>query len=147
MEQLRTEVNQLLAELARSLGLPSITLDEHNRCVLLFDEKLMINIEFSEEQQSLMVYSYLCENPLEARELVLEKLLEANFDLYASVRACFSLEKQSQSLFLTQSWSLPLKSPEVFEEELASFVETVETWQTKIQQIVSETEDRLELET
>ena len=60
------------------MGLPGLSLDENNHCVLLFDDKVVLNMELNEEKELLIIYSYLGEVPFEGRENIFESLLESN---------------------------------------------------------------------
>ena len=132
---MKKEVNKLLKSLGKSLGLKNLILDDNNHCILLFDEKIVLNLELKEETERLVVYAYVGEVPLEDRENVFECLLEANCFWKETGGATIGIDKQSQTIVLAYSVDLPLKKPEAFEENLASFVEVVETWVDRLEKM------------
>lgn len=143
---MREEVNKLLDGLGKALNLPGLSLDDNNHCILLFDEKIVLNIDLDEEGSKLVTYAYIGEVPLDCREKVLEKALEGNFFWNETDGGTLGIDKQSQSLVLAKSFDLPLKEPELFEEILAGFVEVVEKWIIKIETLAEEAERSKELE-
>jgi hypothetical protein len=141
---MRGTINGLLKRIGKSLGIPDLALDENNHCILLFDEKIVLNIDLDEEGKKLVTYAYIGEVPLECRELVLEKALEGNFFWNETDGGTLGIDRQSQSLVLAKAFGLPLKDSKVFEESLASFVEVVEKWITRIETLSKEVMDRME---
>ena len=108
-------------------------MDENNHCILLFDEKIVLNIDLDEEGSKLVIYAYVGEIPLDCREAIFEKALEGNFFWNETDGGTLGIDKQSQSLVLAKAFSLPLQNIELFEDQLASFVEIVEKWIGRIE--------------
>lgn len=142
----RLEVNRLLKELGKVLDLSSLELDSNNHCLILFDDKIVLNLELDESDGALIVYAYVSVVPFTAKELILEILLEANFFWKISNGSTFAIDKQTQTLVLEQKFSLPLKDPGHFQDTLALFVDVVEAWMKRIDDICTETEALLEEE-
>jgi hypothetical protein len=140
----KEEVNCLLQKLGKILDLSSLTLDSNNHCLILFDDKIVLNLELSEEDQALIIYSYISVVPFAGKELVLEILLEANFFWKISNGATFALDKQTQTLVLEQKFSLPLVNFNSFEDNLAVFVDVAEAWIERIDGICTEAEMLIE---
>jgi hypothetical protein len=142
----RKEVNRLLKELGKTLEVTSLALNEENHCLILFDDKIVLNFELNEEEGSLVIYSYISVVPFAGKELILEILLEANFFWKISHGATFAIDKQTQTLILQQKFSLPLAHPERFEDDLGIFVDVVDAWMKRIDDICTEAEMLLEAE-
>ncbi|MDR1906855.1 MAG: type III secretion system chaperone [Puniceicoccales bacterium] len=140
----KKEVNDLLKELGKVLDLSSLVLDMNNHCLILFDDKIVLNLELQEEMGALIVYSYISIVPFAGKELILEILLEANFFWKISHGATFAIDKQTQTLVLQKKFPLPLAKPESFQDELGVFVDVVEAWMKRIDNICSEAEMLLE---
>ncbi|MDR2807146.1 MAG: type III secretion system chaperone [Puniceicoccales bacterium] len=136
----KNEVNHLLQELAKVLDLSSLTLDSNNHCLILFDDKIVLNLELNEEEGALIVYSYISVVPFMGKELVLEVLLEANFFWKVSNGATFAIDKQTQTLVLQKKFLLPLADSNAFEDDLAVFVDVVDAWMKRIDEICTEAE-------
>lgn len=139
----QTEVNGLLKQLGKILDLP-LELDANNRCLILLDEKIVLNLELDEERHELIVYAYISVVPFAAKELVLGILLEANFFWRISNGSTFALDKQTQTLVLQRKFELPLREVENFEDDIAVFVDVAEAWMKRIDDICSEAELLLE---
>jgi hypothetical protein len=140
----REEVNVLLGELGKALDLSSLKLDANNHCLILFDDKIVLNLELQEEEGALIVYSYISIVPFAGKELILEILLEANFFWKISHGATFAIDKQTQTLVLEQKFPIPLIKMENFQDELGLFVDVAEAWMKRIDDICNEAEMNLE---
>jgi hypothetical protein len=138
---LRSEVNGILARLARSLHLDELSLDNNLHCMLMFDDKIILNLELDEKHEHLISYSYIGEVPLVGRENIFEKLLEPNFFWNGTNGMTIGIDKQSQTVVLMMRFQLPLKSAENFEENLADFVDTTEFWMHKLSTMTQEAEE------
>ena len=130
---MKEKVNELLRHIGEGLSLPDLCLDENNHCILLFDEKIVLNIDLDEEGSKLVIYAYVGEIPLDCREAIFEKALEGNIFWNETDGGTLGIDKQSQSLVLAKAFSLPLQNIELFEDQLASFVEIVEKWIGRIE--------------
>ena len=130
---MKEKVNELLRHIGEGLSLPDLCLDENNHCILLFDEKIVLNIDLDEEGSKLVIYGYVGEITLDCREAIFEKALEGNFFWNETDGGTLGIDKQSQSLVLAKAFSLPLQNIELFEDQLASFVEIVEKWIGRIE--------------
>ena len=140
----KSEVNRLLKQLGKVLNLSSLELDVNNHCLILFDDKIVINLELDEEKGELIVFAYISVVPFAAKEMILEILLEANYFWKVSHGSTFAIDKQTQTLVLEQKFPLPLAQSENFEDTLGIFVDVVETWMKRIDEICTEAESLLE---
>lgn len=137
----KAEANRILAQLAKSLHLSELSLDNNLHCMLMFDDKIVLNLELDEKYEQLIAYAYLGEVPLVGRENIFEKLLETNFFWNATNGMTIGIDKQSQTMVMLMRFELPLKQPEVFEEHLADFVDTTEFWMHKLSAMAQEAEE------
>lgn len=133
---MKEHVNELLKHIGDGLNLPNLCLDDNNHCILLFDEKIVLNMDFDQEGNKLVIYAYIGEIPLECREIVFEKALEGNFFWNETDGGTLGVDKQSQSLVLAKSYTLPIEKFNDFEDQLASFVEIVEKWIVRIETFI-----------
>lgn len=140
---MKDHVNELLNHIGEGLSLPELSLDDNNHCILLFDEKIVLNIDFDEEGNKLVIYAYIGEIPLECREAIFEKALEGNFFWNETDGGTLGIDKQSQSLVLAKAFALPLENFNQFEDQLATFVEVVEKWINRIELFLRDAEERL----
>jgi len=137
---MKEHVNELLKHIGEGLNLPDLCLDDNNHCILLFDEKIVLNMDLDEEGNKLVIYAYIGEIPLECRETIFEKALEGNFFWNETDGGTLGIDKQSQSLVIAKSFLLPLKDFNAFEDQLATFVEVVEKWINRIEQFLKDVE-------
>jgi hypothetical protein len=142
----KVEVDVLLHGLGKVMNLPGLSLDSHNRCILIFDEKIVVNIELDEGSGALVMYSYVSVSPFEGRERIFEVLLEANFFWKDSGSTTFSIDKQTQTIVMSYKFELPLKDPEGFEDSIGSFVDNVESWAKRIEGMALEAEALVQAE-
>ena len=141
---MKEHVNELLKHIGEGLNLPELCLDDNGHCILLFDEKIVLNMDFDEKGEKLVIYAYIGEIPLECREVIFEKALEGNFFWNETHGGTLGIDKQSQSLVLAKSFSLPLNDFNIFEDQLASFVEIVEKWISRIENYLKSAEEHSE---
>jgi hypothetical protein len=133
-------VDSLLQMIGKSLDLPGLSLDTNGHCVLLFDDKVVLNMELDSEKELLIIYSYLGEVPFEGREIIFEALLESNLFWKDTQGATIGIDKQTQTVVLAFPMELPLKRKENFEERLALFVDITESWINRLEKMATEAE-------
>jgi hypothetical protein len=137
---LREYVNGLLQEIGKSLDLPGLVLDENDHCVLLFDDKVVLNMELDNDKELLIIYSYIGEVPFEGRETIFEALLESNLFWKDTQGATIGIDRQTQTVVLAFPIELPLKRKENFEERLALFVDITESWINRLEKMSTDAE-------
>ena len=140
--ELKAHVNEVLKRIGDGQGLSDLCLDENNHCMLLFDEKIVLNMDLDEAGQLLVIYAYIGEVPIECRDAVYQKALEGNFFWNETEGSTLGLDKQSQSLVLARAFELPLTDMTAFEDRLGVFVEVVEKWMVRIERFVKESTER-----
>lgn len=140
MISFRKEVDVLLGHLAKSLNLAELSLDENNHCMLLFDDKVVLNMEFNEDRGILVVYSYIGEVPFEGRENIFEALLESNCFWQETEGATIGIDKHTQTVVLSYPFELPVSNTKSFEERLAIFVDTTESWMERLEKMAHDAE-------
>lgn len=143
---LKKHVNEILKHIGDGQNLPDLCLDENSHCMLLFDERIVLNMDLDEPGSLLVIYAYIGEVPIECREPVYQKALEGNFFWNETEGATLGLDKQSQSLVLAKSFRLPMADINSFEDQLAVFVEVVEKWMARIERFVKENAEYAEKE-
>ncbi|MDR0351185.1 MAG: type III secretion system chaperone [Puniceicoccales bacterium] len=136
----KVEVDVLLHDLGKIMNLQGLSLDSHNRCILIFDEKIVVNLELNEITGELILYSYVAAVPFEGKERIFEFLLESNFFWKDSKGATLSIDKQTQTIVMSYKFCLPLKDPEKFEDSLGFFVDNVESWAKRVESMALDAE-------
>ena len=59
--ELKAHVNEVLKRIGDGQGLSDLCLDENNHCMLLFDEKIVLNMDLDEAGKLLVIYAYIGE--------------------------------------------------------------------------------------
>jgi len=126
-------IEDILKELGNQMGLPNLKLDENKVCRLIFDKKYTVDIEASEDEKIVHIYSAMCIIPPENREPLYEALGEANLFGRGTGGAVFALDKEMGEVLLFKTLVLDKTDYQDFVNELESFVNHVEAWTDKIE--------------
>lgn len=130
----RTLAQDLLNQLGNTLTVGPLTLDERTRsCVLLFDGDLVINIEYDDSTERLVLASYLAELPATGAEPLLRELLAANLYWHRTRGATLGLEEGTGGILLTYAHAVSDLDGPKLEAVLHNFVHQAERWTTRIQ--------------
>lgn len=140
---LKEHVNEVLKRIGDEQGLADLCLDENNHCMLLFDERIVLNMDLDEAGKLLVVYAYIGDVPRECREAIWQKALEGNFFWKETEGSTLGLDKQSQSLVSARAFALPLTDIAAFGDCLGVFVEVVEKWMARIERFVKEHDEQI----
>ncbi len=138
----RALADQLLAELGDTLTLRELKLDEAtNSCILLFEDNLVLNIEFDDASGRLLFSSYLGELPEENAEPLLRELMTANLYWHRTAGATLGLEEDTGGVILSQTHEVGELDRPGFEKVVETFVNQAEKWSGRIASRVA-TSDR-----
>ena len=131
----KQNVEENLQHFAESIGLGELSLNEHDACGLCFDDTLIVNMEYLEEDEALVFVSSV--KPMDAhddaRTQLYEKLLSLNLQHHSMQGAFIALNHDKTEVLLIRSM-LASSDYGNFESTLEKFVNTLE-W------IVSEVEN------
>lgn len=126
---------QLLDGFGKTLTVGALSLDERtNSCVLLFDEQLVINIEFDEQTQRLVLSSYLHELPATGAEPLLRELLAANLYWHRTNGATLCLEEGTGGVLLIYAHGVAGLDLPGFETVMQNFANQAERWTRRLAQ-------------
>lgn len=126
---------QLLDGFGKTLTVGALALDEYtSSCVLIFDEQLVINIEYDEQTQRLVLSSYLHELPATGAEPLLRELLAANLYWHRTNGATLCLEEGTGGVILAYAHSVSDLDAPGFEALLENFVNQAERWKSRLAQ-------------
>ncbi len=118
-----------LDQLAEELKLEeALVLDEKNQCFLMFDESMLVEMEFKSTEK-IFIFKANLGNVSEARlQQIYPKLLEANVQWKETNGATLGLQQYSEKVLLTQSVSIESCDYNLFYKLLENFVNTFEFW-------------------
>jgi hypothetical protein len=130
---------QLLTQLGRALSLDSLALDEKSQsCVLLFDDQLVVNIEFDSQTDRLVFSAYLHEIPAQGAESLLRELMSANLYWHRTGGATLCLEEGTGGVILVYGHSVGELDSASVEAVLENFVNQAQKWGGRLKKLVVE---------
>ncbi|MCY4177085.1 MAG: type III secretion system chaperone [Endozoicomonadaceae bacterium] len=125
----RQNVEENLKRFAEGIGLGELALNEHKACGLCFDDKLIVNIEYLEEDEALVFVSsaHALEAHLQDAEklALLDKGMFINLQHHSMQGAYMALNHDKTEVLLIRSMSAALDYG-AFESTLEKFVNTLE---------------------
>ena len=131
----KQNVEENLQHFAESIGLGELALNEHDACGLCFDDTLIVNMEYLEEDEALVFVSSV--KPMDAHDdaktELYQKLLSLNLQHHSMQGAFHALNHDQSEVLLIRSM-LASSDYGNFESTLEKFVNTLE-W------VVSEVEN------
>ena len=125
----RQNVEENLQRFAEGIGLGELKLNEHGACGLCFDDTLIVNMEYLEEDESLVFVSAV--KPVEAhaqaedKKDLFEKLLFLNLQHHSMQGAYMALNHDKTETLLIRSMPASIDYGS-FESNLEKFVNTLE---------------------
>jgi hypothetical protein len=122
------QVQLLLRDLGRLVGLNDLALDADGRCSLLVDERAEVEISFVDGEDHLILAARLGELPADAPPERYATLLDANFFWRGTNGGTLGVERDSRTVALLDT--VPLAGLDVgrLEARLGTFVDTAEEW-------------------
>ncbi len=132
MDVFQDWLNQLAQEL--KLG-EKLVLDEKNRCFLLFDETMLVEMEYRPDSSTFQFKGNLGNIPENKIKEIYPKLLESNLGWKETNSATLGLQQYSDKVLLVQN--IPMESCDYihFNKHLESFVNTFEYWIKNLQDL------------
>ena len=123
----KQNVEENLQHFAESIGLGELNLNEHDACGLCFDDTLIVNMEYLEEDEALVFVSSV--KPMDAHDdaktQLFEKLLSLNLQHHSMQGAFIALNHDKTEVLLIRSM-LASSDYGNFESTLEKFVNTLE---------------------
>ena len=130
----------LLNELGQHMGIGELNLDNDGYCALQFDEDIVINFQYWQDEQQLVIYADL--GVPASGEQLYSALLEANLFWRLTLGATLSLsgdEPPHVIIALKQAWQS--QNAVDLAVTLERFVNTVEDW---MEMVRKDTDDAIE---
>ena len=131
----REMANQLIKGLGETLTVPDMQLNEQDSCSLLFDEDILLNMEYDPAGARILFYIYLDELPEDNPEPILRAALAANLFRTHTQGATLALEEGTGGIILTYAHRLADLDSPVFETVVENVVQTAEDWKKRLGEI------------
>lgn len=123
----KQNVEQHLQHFAQSIGLGELKLNEHDACGLCFDDTLIVNMEYLEDDEALVFVASV--RPVDAHDSakseLFEKMLAMNLQHHSMQGAFLSLNHDKTEVLLIRSVQASCDYGS-FESTLEKFVNTLE---------------------
>ena len=124
---------QLISNFGKMLTLPDLKFDEtSNSCILLFDDDLVLNVEYDEEGERLVFSIFLCTIPEENCEALLRTLLSANLYWSQTRGATLSLEQATNGIILAYARNVLEMDGTMLETIVENLLNQAEIWRKRI---------------
>jgi hypothetical protein len=142
----------LIDALAQTLTVPNLKLDEEsNSCLLLFENDIVLNIEYDDLAARLILSIYLGELPSQGAEPLLRELMGANLYWYRTSGATLCLEEDTNAVMLVYGHSVEALQSDIFENIIENLVNKARDWQKHIERALivaaNATEDKTDQNT
>ena len=92
--------SQLLEEFGKLVGIENLCLDAEDTCIIGFDDKIILNLQFVEDNHSIIIFSNLGKIKKENQLEVFADMLEANFYDMARGKPSVGYSKEADSAML-----------------------------------------------
>ncbi len=123
----KQNVVQHLQHFAQSIGLGELKLNEHDACGLCFDDTLIVNMEYLEDDEALVFVASV--RPMDAHDSakteLFEKMLSLNLQHHSMQGAFLALNHDKTEVLLIRSLQASCDYG-LFESTLEKFVNTLE---------------------
>jgi len=126
------ELNSLLQELGRQLGIPDLAADQTGHCTLSIDNAWTLHIAWSEARNCVQCLTDLGGLPAQDREAFLAQLLTANALFAGTQGATLALDPTREQVVLCRELSLAGLDYIAFEKGLEAFIEQAEHWRARL---------------
>lgn len=137
----RNQIDGLIAEFGKIIGIEMLVLDEEKALTLAFDDQV-VNMQYSEEQNRLTLFSDLGKIPDSIAQQLYKELLTANFYRERISNAAFSFCDSTGSIVLILSQSVEGLDIRQFDELMENFTNLAISWNLRIRQGQKESKEK-----
>ncbi|WP_461833103.1 type III secretion system chaperone [Desulfothermus sp.] len=121
-------LKDLLKQLGQEMGLGTLEMDEDNTCRLVFDDIINVDLEVTDDNKILWIYSVIGVLPVDNREKFYERLLSANLFGKETGDAAFAVDTNTKEVLLITKVNLEKIDFQDFINLLELFVDRTEFW-------------------
>ena len=133
-------LNDLLGELGKMMGIPGLKLNEQNVCRVIFDKKLTVDFESSNDGKTIHIYSTLCSIPSNKaeKERLYNAVMEANLFGHGTGGSSFCADPSQNEVVFCRVLSAEKTDFTDFATVLEAFLNYFETWVNKLEEWTKE---------
>lgn len=126
------DIQNFLHELGGQIGLGTVGLNENRAARLVFDERVVVDFEASEDLKTTQIYSVLGRVPAEGKGALFSELLEANLFGYATGGGALSIDPATSDIVLYRTLETERYQYQDLVNILEQFVGAAEMWSSHI---------------
>ncbi|MEO1017081.1 MAG: type III secretion system chaperone [Pseudomonadota bacterium] len=130
----RDDVQKLLADFGRTIGLDSLSLDDTGRLTLRIDDAFTVDIEHDDEEDIILLAAELTRLGAEPERERLLELLRGNLFFDATEGATLALDGTDNLVVLQRTMRLEGLVVGEIARVLEIFIATAETWKDRLAQ-------------
>ena len=123
---------QLIKKFGENIGIPNLEPHPQGLCSLRFDDRVTIDIEYSEEQDALLLSSLVGVLKSQETKQFYDELLEANLLWGGTSGATIGVDPASLAVFLCYQEHLKGISLEEFQQSVKRFSDTALFWNQRL---------------
>ena len=132
---------KLLKTLGENTGHPDLTPHQEGICSLRFDDRLIIDLECSEEKETLLLSSLVGVLKPDQRKKFYSELLEANLLWGGTGGATLGIDPETLTVFLCHQERMREMSFSRFQELIRDFSDTALFWNDRLSSEPSQKEE------
>lgn len=133
--------NQLLGELGNKIGIDSLSANNKGLCSLRFDDRLTIDLEYSEEKDNLLLTSLVGTIKPDQKEKKCTELLEANLLWCGTGGATLGVDPETGAVFMSYQEKLQGINFSEFQGVIKNFSDTALFWNKRLLEKTSSKKD------
>lgn len=126
-------LSELLTELGCKINIDDLALDENNICRLVFDDRIVIDMESLEEEEALFIYTPICRIPSKGELKFYKNMLSANAFCRETGNGFLSLDTESDTIMLQEKIIYDGLSFTAFFNRFEIFVVCAEKWKNRVE--------------
>lgn len=125
------DINVILEELGRNMGLSKVALDHNGVCRLVFDKVLVVDIEATKDD-FVYLHAVVGQIPHQQKQELYQALLEANLFGKGTGSASFGIDVPRNEILLYRRFYMDRTDYKDFVDGLEQFVNILELWMKKL---------------
>lgn len=123
---------QIIKKFGEQIGVPNLETHPQGLCSLRFDDRVTIDLEYSEEHDTLLLSSLVGVLKIQERKQFYAELLEANLLWGGTSGATIGVDPASLAVFLCYQEKLKSISLEKFQESIKKFSNAALFWNQRL---------------
>lgn len=125
------DIPNYLESYGKEVGLPNLKFNEQNICSLCFDSKISIDIVYRKDQDQCIFAAPIIDLPSQGQGELLRKIMIENVFGMATAGCVFGIEEDRERIVISYTFIASTFTFDLFKTVLGNFVDVVEEWQQK----------------